>query len=72
MTAETTSLRGNSPDIVVLRLGTSYDLEHFLEDCPLMRGSTVLEVAVVQKMCAKAGHQAIVETVDEGLANAHW
>ena len=37
-----------------------------------MRGSAVLGVAVVWKMCAKAGHQAIIQTVDEGLANAHW
>ena len=37
-----------------------------------MHGSAVVVVAVVWKMCAKVGHQVIVQAVDEGLANAHW
>ena len=37
-----------------------------------MHGGSVLGVAVVRKMCAKARQQAIVETVNESLANAHW
>ncbi len=42
LTAKTTSLQGNGPDIVILPLGTKHGLEHFLEDIPLVRGSTIL------------------------------
>ncbi len=53
LTAKTTSLRGNGPDIVVLCLGAQGGVEHFLEVCPLVCHGAVLQLAVVWKMGAK-------------------
>ncbi len=42
LTAEITSLQGDGPDIVILRLGAKRGLEHFLKDLPLVHGSAIL------------------------------
>ncbi len=62
-------LTGNCPIVGVLHLNTNGGLEHFLEDLALVSGCLRLQLAVVRKVCTKAGKEARIKAIHKGLAN---
>ncbi len=62
-------LTGNCPDVGVLCLGTNGGLEHFLEDLALVSDRLRLQLAVVWKVCTKAGEEARNKAILKGMAN---
>ncbi len=59
LAANTIYLAGNSPYIVVLRLGAKRGLGHSFKKFTLVNGSTIMALAIVGKICVEAGHEVI-------------
>jgi hypothetical protein len=63
-------LTGKCPDVGILHLSANGRLEHFLEDLALVSGHSCLQLALVGKVCTKAGEGgARIKAIHKGLAN---
>ncbi len=63
----TNSLTSNCPGVGVLCLGMNGGLDYFLKNLVLVSGRLHLQLAVVGKVCTKAGMEARIKAIHKGL-----